>query len=114
MRNPLTIAIETRIGVVVLLAWAVMFVTVVFRAQQEFSDFLTALDLGAPRVKSIRRLERERLEDWLRANALDAEGEARDATDAPDRVFSDEKSPDVLERYERLVEKFPSRPWRKR
>lgn len=112
MRSLLSIHIETRIGVAIIVFWAVVFMSVVGRAVSNFSSFLVLMEATTPLTKSTMRLERDRIDRWLAREDLNRYGDAQDTGYPGGMPMVDEFTGEDIDRYEYLMRKFPGEPWR--
>ena len=112
MRNPLTIRIETHVGVAILLFWATLFIVVILRSISSFSSFLALMHAQTPLTKTVARAEHDQINRWLKAERLNAYGDATDTVYAGGTPLFDEETGKSIDRYTYLVRKFPERPWR--
>jgi hypothetical protein len=110
MRNPFTIRIETRVGVLVVLFWAFIFLGTVLSSVKNFEHFLVVLDAETPVFKTVTRIQRDSIDAWLRENNLNDYGDA--AGTVYENIISGElKTGSMADRYAYLLKKFPDKPW---
>ncbi|MDP3963860.1 MAG: hypothetical protein Q8Q39_05185 [bacterium] len=131
MRNLLAVKIETKIGVVVIVVWATIFLATIFRARASFDQYLVTLEAQTPLVKTIARIERDQMARWLAAENLNEYGDPQGTFYAGGTPLFDEKTGEWVDpvrdregsqrtsisngvdRYRYLVQKFPQKPWKK-
>lgn len=114
MKNPLTVVIETRIGVVVVASWAALFVVLIFRAQADYTNLLANLHVTAPQIKGAGRIERERINHWIAERGLNPYGDPIDTVYAGGTPLFDEQTGMETDRYAYMQKSFPDKPWRQK
>jgi len=113
MKNPLTLAIETRLGIIIVASWAAIFIVAIIRAQADYTELVTNLYVTAPPIKGVQRVEKGRINRWILDNNLTAYGDPEGTAypeDTPRLV--DEMTGESIDRYAYLAQKFPEKPWR--
>ena len=71
MSNPLTIQVESRLGVVYVSLLGLFFVGLIFIALKNFNSDLIVLDSQSAQVKTISTTERYLINDWIQRNKIE-------------------------------------------
>lgn len=111
MRSILTLRVETRYGVALILVWAVLFGSEILRATANFSNYLVMLDAGSPIVHRAASKEFKKMNAWLVVQRLNEYGDPIGTVYAGGTPLFNEETGARLDRYQYLMQKFPERPW---
>ncbi len=88
--NPLTLQIESRLGVVYISLLAIFFIGLVFIALKNFNSDSIILNSQSVQVKTISTTERYLIDGWLKENRIEIpEGKG----------------------YKYIIQQYPSKPW---
>jgi len=90
MANPLTLEVESRMGIVFVFLIALFFAGILFTVIKNFSSDQIVLDASTTQIKTITSTERQLIAQWVNSNSIEL----------PDG-----------EGYRYFVQQYPNRPW---